>query len=322
MGAQCTTKNDADGGKKGSSGKTCEMLLVADKSVYVGSTKELVLSTFGAPQKGILTGDPLFDVVNIPLSSYKSTEMFRVHRNVVVLEIDSTHPNKVYRYEDQYSAPQIIYEVCASDRHALDSLLGRIAQRAIEDMRVAEHKRVIKAFLGMKNVAAMQEFQKQYGFELVMSDEFLLAVKEPDFAWIKKETKDFGIGVLVQRMPYTAKSQLDSVQVLDAIDTMMRHHVPGPAEGSYMGLERTNWDVSERRVELAGQPAVEMRGMWRTFGDFMGGPFVSYTLPMPGNQELLMLVAYAYAPRQTNSMPYPKRDLLMQVESICWSLKF
>jgi len=318
----CSHKTDDVAEKKASSGKTCEMLVAADKTVFTGETEQLIRSIFSAPQDGLMTGDPMFDIINIPLSSFHNTEMFHVHRNVLVCDVKEGNANKVYRYIDNWSAPQIVYEVVASDRRALDSLITIAAPRMIEDMRDGEHRRVIKAFLSTKGVKAMHTIEDKYGFKLSLSEEFEVAVQEDDFAWIRKETKDFGIGVFIHTLPYTKKSQFDTEEILNSLDTMMRHHVPGPAEGSYMGLERTNWDFTRREVTLAGQYAVEIRGMWRTFGDFMGGPLVSYTLMRPDTKELLILTAYAYAPRTTRSMPFPKRDLLLQVESICWSLKF
>ena len=270
----------------------------------------------------LVSGDPMMDVVNIPFSSYHNTEMFRCHRNVLLLEVKEGNPDKVYFYKDEYAAPQVIFEVAASSRRTLDSLLDKVAPRVLAEMRDGEHRRIIKAFHNDRGVKQMKTIREKFGIGLTVSQEFEVAVMEPDFAWVRKETKDFGIGVLLHRLPYTDKRQLEPERLMDALDTMMRHHVPGPAEGSYMGLERKNWDVTHRQTRLADLPAEELRGMWRTFGDFMGGPFVSYIVVEPGNKTLLLLTAYAYAPRETNSMPFPKRDLLMQVESICHSLEF
>ena len=67
--------------------------------------------------------------------------------------------------------------------------------------------------------------------------------------------------------------------------------------------------------------AVETRGLWRTYNDFMGGPFVSYTFLSPGGEEMMTLVGCVYSPSQRNKMVM-KRDLLMQLDGICRSLKF
>ena len=106
----------------------------------------------------------------------------------------------------------------------------------------------------------------------------------------------------------------------------MKRHVPGSADSSYAGIERRRdahgdylAPILLRKVDFDSLYCIETRGCWRTFGDFMGGPFVSYTILSPNQKKVIMLTGYVYCPR---NKPWTKRDLLMQVESICWSLKF
>lgn len=308
--------------KKGSSGKTQELLLVADKSTYQGSTKALIDSLFCSPQPGLPQGTPRFDLVNIPVSSFKNSEMFRVHRNVLMCDINPGNPNKVYKHIDEWAAPQVVFDFAVKDSASLNELLVKYAPTILAEMQKAEHRRVIKAFRGMKGVEVVNQVKKQFGFSLMVSNEFELANPSnpsDNFAWIRKETKDFGIGVLVQVSPYLSQKQLDSSAVLDAIDTLMHRHVQGSADSSYMGLERKNLDIFCAPVDFEGSSfCMETRGCWRTFGDFMGGPMVAYTLLSPDKKQVVTLVGYVYCPRNTP----PKRDLLMQVESICHSIEW
>ena len=90
----------------------------------------------------------------------------------------------------------------------------------------------------------------------------------------------------------------------------MKREVPGPAEGSYMATER-RVALEGRVVDLDGAKyCVETRGLWRLFGDFMGGPFVSYSILSPDGKQVVELTGYVYCPR------FNKRDYLMQVDSI------
>ena len=79
-------------------------------------------------------------------------------------------------------------------------------------------------------------------------------------------------------------------------------------------------EIKSRTVQFpTGTYCVETRGCWRLFGNYMGGPFVSYAVLSPDNKELVTVTGYVYCPR---NKPYTKRDLLMQLESVCYSLKF
>lgn len=304
--------------KKGSSGKTLEMLIVADRNVYSGETKSIIDSLFKAPQPGLPSYEPLFDVVNIPTTSFKNTEMFRVHRNVIICDVNPENPNKVYIHIDAWSAPQIIFEFAVKDLPALDSMLLKYHAQMLQELYRAEHRRLIKAFKAQSGYDLQKAIQEQFGFHLMFSDEFAMANvanPTPDFAWVRKEAKDFSIGVLIQVTPYESKSQFEQANILNQLDSMM-HRVEGPADGSYMGLERR----LDFYTQLSDMPqssyCVETRGCWRLFGDFMGGAFVSYSMLSPDNKQLITLCAYTYSPR------FPKRDYLMQVEGICHSISF
>ena len=117
-------------------------------------------------------------------------------------------------------------------------------------------------------------------------------------------------------MPYSDERQFDTAKIWNRLDTMMRREVPGPEEGSYMGTER-RVALESRVVDFEGAKyCIETRGLWRLFGDFMGGPFVSYCLLSPDGKQIVELTGYVYCPR------FNKRDYLMQVDGICRSIKW
>ena len=325
----CACKNNAsdEPAKKGSSGKTLELMVVADKNVYCGETKELIDSIFARPQVALPQNESMFDIVNIPMSSYQTTEMFQVHRNILIIDINPQNPNKVYMHIDEKAAPQVIFDFAVKDIASLREQLLKFEDRILKEFYAAEHRRVIKAFKGMSHYDLNKEIRDQFGFGLKFSNEFSMALKDKNFAWVRKEAKDFGIGVLVDVFPYESQQAFDEQHILDRMDTVMKRHVAASAPNSYMGIERRLDEHSQyllpivcKQVDFNGSDyCIETRGCWRTYGDFMGGPFVSYTLLSPDKKNVIMLTGYVYCPR---NKPWTKRDLLMQVESICWSLEF
>lgn len=316
--AACNGDNKSVMEKRGSSGKTLEVLFVSEKDVYSGSTKALVDSLFCSPQEGLLSPEPMFDLVNLPTSSFRNTDMFQVHRNVIMCDIHPENPNKVFYHRDPWSAPQVVFDFAVKDRETLDSMLLKYHDKMLQEIYRAEHLRVIKAYNSQAGKELRADFRKQFGFGLAFSNEFskcVVANPTDDFAWIRKEAKDFSIGILVKVIPYEDKHQFDESVILDRIDSMMVN-VQGPADGSYMGLEK-RVGFTTKQIEM-GQSSysVETRGCWRLFGDFMGGPFVSYSLLSPDGRQLITLCGYTYSPR------FPKRDYLMQMESLCYSISF
>lgn len=314
--AGCQSRQNEAIVKKSSSGKTCEVLLAADRTVYIGATKELLDSLLREPQPGLPQDEPRFDVVNVPVSSLHNTAMFQAHRNIIMCDVAEGNPDKLYIGRDKWASPQVMVDVAASSDSSLRRLLRQHAvsiRRAIYD---AEHKRIEAAFMRDRNVDLMKRVKDKFGFEMVLQQDYKLASEDGDFMWIRKETKDFGLGVLLSVSPYRDQAQLDAARIDNRLDTLMRRHVPGPAEGSYMGTER-RMEIEHHRADYAGVPyCVETRGLWRLFGDFMGGPFVCYTMLTPDGTKIVDAVGYVYCPR------FDKRDYLMQVEGICNSIKF
>lgn len=324
----CSQKNpNNEPQKKGSSGKTLEMVVVANGDVYCGSTKDLIDSLFARPQECLPQPESMFDIVNIPVDSYQNTEMFRVHRNILLLDVNPSNPDKVYMHIDEYAAPQVVFDFAAKDAESLRALLRKYESSILQQVYRAEHRRVYKAFQGICGYEVNKAVKSQFGFDLMFSNEFAVAKQAVDFAWIRKEAKDFGVGVLVDVRSYDSRAVFEEQAILDHLDTIMHRHVPASAPNSYMGLERRRdaqgqylAPIVSRLVDFENSSyCIETRGCWRSFGDFMGGPFVAYTLLSPDEKKVITLTGYVYCPR---NKPWTKRDLLMQVESICWSLKF
>ena len=167
-----------------------------------------------------------------------------------------------------------------------------------------------------RNVELMKKVNEKFGFTVNLPQEFTMAREDDGFAWLLKRTKDFDLNVLIHVEPYRDENQFGAEKILNRLDTTMRRNVSGPAEGSYMGTERRA-EILTKVVDIeSAKYAVESRGLWRLFGDFMGGPFVSYTLLSPDGTQLVDITGFVYCPR------FDKRDYLMQVDGICRSIKW
>ena len=234
----------------------------------------------------------------------------------IEIKLEEDDPDKLYIHHDKWASPQVFVDIAASSEASLCDLLRRYSDRIINELYAAEYRRMAGVFYRDRNVDLMKRVEKKFGFTLNVPQEFTIAKDDDGFVWLMKRTKDFDLNVLVHVEPYRDEQQFSTVKILNRLDTTMRRNVPGPAEGSYMGTER-RVDILTNVVDFEGAKyAVESRGQWRLFGDFMGGPFVNYTLLSPDGIQLVELTGFVYCPR------FDKRDYLMQVDGICRSLKW
>ncbi len=316
--ASCNTKQSKALTEKSSSGKTLEVLLAANQGTYSPATKQLIDSIFRQPQYGLPQAEARFDVTPIAVSKLNSTAMFQKYRNIVVCDVSSKGKDKVYIERDKWAAPQTVVYISARNEESLRDLLRRYEPNMVKSIYDSEHRRMIKAFDAHKNYDLVQRVKSLFGFEMTFSEEFSWGKGSDGFAWVRKETKDFSLDVLIYVTPYRNQGQFEDERLYNRLDTMMRRYVPGPSEGSYMGTERRVAPIS-RKVDYPGtQYCIETRGLWGLHNtrDRMGGPFVSYSMLSPDGKDIIDVVGFVYAPR------FNKRDYLMQVEGICNSVRW
>lgn len=310
-------------GKPGSSGKTLELVVVANNHAYSGNTRVVLDTIFGMPQPGLegfAQPEPRFDVVRLSPDQFNGNTMFQAHRNLLILEISVDNPNKVFLEQDKWSSPQVAVRVAATDKPHLDSLLLANRERLLQEFYNQEYRRMRKVFGSTPGVKVNQAVKQKYGFEITCPEEFILAKTEDAFSWIRKETKDFSLDVLIDQHPYESPHQFDEEVILNTLDTMMKRYVPSANEGSWTGTERRDFFHS-RPVHIGELFAIETRGRWRSFNDIMGGPFVCYTFQTPDNEDVVTLMGFVFSP-SFRSKAFSKRDLLMQVDGICRSVKY
>ena len=316
--AACNSRQNEAIVQKSSSGKTLEVLVAADKGQMLKMTRELIDSVFLQPQGCLPQPEPRFDVVNVPVSSLRNTHMFQMHRNIIILEVKNDNPDKVYISCDKWAAPQVVVDIAASSEASLRDLLRKYEPNIINAIYEAEHKRMVKAFHNVRNVELMNRVEEKFGFSLVFSEDFMWASEDDGFAWIRKETKDISLGVLINVTPYRNQDMMTPEKIYNRLDTIMRRHVPSPSEDGYMGTER-RVPFETRNVDYENVDyCIETHGLWRLVAteDRMGGPFVSYSMISPDGKDVIDLIGFVYAPR------FNKRDYLMQVEGICNSLRW
>ena len=304
--------------KKSSSGKTLEVLVAADKGRLSKTTRDVIDSVLRQPQGCLPQPEARFDVVSVPVSSLRNTHMFQMHRNIIILEVKDGNPDKVYIDRDKWAEPQVVVDIAASSEESLRDLLCKYEPNIVQAIYDAEHKRMQKAFYNVRNVDLMNRVKEKFGFELTFSEDFMWASEDDGFAWIRKETKDISLGVLINTSPYRSQGQFLPEKIYNRLDTIMRRHVPSPGEDGYMGTER-RVEMESMQVDYEGsQYCIQTHGLWRLVAttDRMGGPFVCYSLLSPDGKQVVDLIGFVYAPR------FNKRDYLMQVEGICASLKW
>jgi hypothetical protein len=194
--------------------------------------------------------------------------------------------------------------------------LAEHGDKLVYAVKMAERDRAIanaKKF-GMPGIE--QAIKKHFGVEMNVPKGYILAAQSDDFVWARYEYPEASQGFVVYSYPYTSEQELTVKALVEARNRFVKR-IPGPSEGSYMTTSPV-FEPDVRTFRLEGRLWVEMRGFWDVEGDFMGGPFVSYTTIDTTTGCVFTIDCYVYAPK----LPPHKRNLMHGLEHLLYTIQF
>jgi hypothetical protein len=298
-------------------GAGSEILVVTQNNEqWQGQIGETLRNYFGQAQYGLPQEESLYSLSNITLD--KLSDMFKKHRNILAVEINpSLNEPVVETRSDLWAKPQRVVKIAASDatRWIEAFVKHKDGIKLLYDK--AERERLLNIIRPTANAAVVEQIAQNFGLKIIVPEGFYIAKQERNFMWVRRETTEFSHGLVIYSLPYRDTLDLNPRFLIGRRDSVMRLHIPGPVQGSFMSTEK---EFMPPRVTYTSNYvlpfAAEMRGMWSVVGDFMAGPFLSYSFPDPRNGRLVTVEGFVYLPNK------PKRDHLRQLEAILYSLSF
>ncbi|HMM11068.1 MAG TPA: DUF4837 family protein [Bacteroidales bacterium] len=298
-------------------GAGSEILVVTQNSEqWQGSIGDALRNYFGQPQYGLPQDEPLYRLSNINLD--KLSDMFKKHRNILAIEINASVSEAVVETRsDLWAKPQRVVKIIAPDAESWVAAFEQNQSGIKLLYDKAERERLLNILRPTANPALMEQVVRSFGLKLMLPDGFYVAKQEPGFMWLRRETPEMSYGLVIYSLPYRDTLDFDPRFLIGRRDSVMQRHIPGPVQGSFMSTEKEFVPpLVTNTVNYVTPFAAEMRGMWNVVGDFMAGPFLSYTFPDPRNNRLVTVEGFVYLPNK------PKRDHLRQLEAILYSLSF
>lgn len=304
------------GKKDRSAGGTSEILVVTQNDEqWNGMIGDTIRAFFLQPQYGLPQPEPLNKLSHINVKGF--TDLFKKHKCLLLVEINPNLDKPVVETgEDLWAAPQRVMKIVAPDRTSWCKVFNeqKEAYKVMYDK--VERERIMSVLRPSNDVKITQRIKEKMGFDITIPSGFFISKDEPDFMWIRKELDKNSFGLFIYTTPYKDTLQLEMSSLVTVRDRMTQKYVPGPADGSFMTTDKEFVPpvVSYISTFPTGF-AAEMRGMWCLVGDYMAGPFVSYTFPDNKTGNLVTVEGYVYYPN------HDKRDDLLQLQAILYSIR-
>ncbi|MBR4147753.1 MAG: DUF4837 family protein [Bacteroidales bacterium] len=309
-------KKKVIGKKDRSAGGTSEILIVTQNDEqWNGMIGDTIRAFFLQPQYGLPQPEAIKKLAHLNVIGF--TDMFKRFKCILIVEIDPNIEKPVVETgEDLWAAPQRVIKIIAPDRTSWCQTFNE--QKEVYRMMFdkVERDRIMTVLRPSNDTKITQRIKEKMGFDMTIPSGFFIAKDEPDFMWLRKELEKNSFGIFIYTTPYKDTLQLELNSLVSVRDLMLQKYVPGPADGSFMTTEKEF--VPPLVSYISTYPtgfAAEIRGMWCLVGDYMAGPFVSYTFPDEKTGNLVTLEGYVYYPN------HDKRDDLLQLQSILYSIK-
>lgn len=298
-------------------GATSEILVVTQNAdQWNGAEGATIRAFFEQPQYGLPQEEPLFRLSSLTID--KLSDMFKKHRNILVVEINSKLSEaQVETRSNLWANPQRVIKITAPDTERWINAFNENKEGFKLLFDKSERERLMNIFRPTANIKVMDPVMRQFGIKLTIPEGFYVAKQESNFMWIRKETNEFSNALILYSIPYNDTIDFNPRFLIARRDSVLQRHIPGPTPGSFMTTDKEFFTPQVTNTTHFVTPfAVEMRGAWNVVGDFMGGPFLSYTIVDERRGRLLTLEGYVYFPNK------PKRDHLRQLEAILYSFEF
>lgn len=298
---------------KNITGAAGEMVVVISKKSWDGEAGELIRESLAQPHVALPQDEPIFDIIDVPHAAFKS--IFQSTRNIIQTSISSNVEKEgIIFTDDVWAYPQATVKINAKSTKKFLEIFSENRNKIISYFVSAEKERLAMNYTKFYEKGVYNVLDKDFNVSMKVPPGFQIAKQEEDFMWYKFETPEISQGILFYSFPYVSDSAFMVNYQLKVRDSILKTHVPGPTNGSYMSTEKRIDQISNI-LKHNGNYASEMRGLWRVENDFMGGPYISLAELDVANQRVLVAFGYVYAPSKD------KRNLLRQVEAMIYSLK-
>ncbi len=292
-----------------SSGRSGEVLLVMPQQMYDGEIGDTVVKWLRQEYLVLNQYEPTLKVVHIKPSAFN--ELFRKTRNIIVVDVNPESQRTEFRVEsDKHARPQIYVTLKAPNDSLLLKSWYNVENYVLDTIVTAEKMRYLYGFKKYRSSQSEQKLRDNHHVNMVVpSSGFNLDVDHENFVWISKETQISSQGIFIFDFPYNGPNDFDMQNMVRRIDSVLMLNVPGPAAGSYMAIEKKLPPIVSQHSR-GGAYMLEIRGLWETEGDFMGGPFVSQSIVDTVNNRMVTAMAYVFGGKND------KKKLLWPLEAV------
>jgi hypothetical protein len=296
-------------------GTANEVLMVINEDVFRSNVGDSIIQILNHDVPCMPQSEPMFNISRTNFEGF--TSVIKPARNILMIDAGRAYSKvKIKTEENKWSKPQAIMTIQGPTTEEVAYAIGKYKKQIADYFELAERDRAIKHHQRYHEEDMMAKVQEHLGFHIDIPKNMVRSKKAENFMWISNNAGNMNRNIVLYTYPYTEKDAFSREKLLQKRDSVMKLHIPGPVENSYMTTEyKFEPPIWGETATASKQYAIRLQGMWRVEGDLMGGPFVSISCLDQENQRIITAEAFIYAPNQY------KRNAMRQLEAALYTIK-
>lgn len=294
-----------------STGKAGEMILAIDTAYWSKDARTAIYKVLEQPQPAINQIQPMFDVLQCSNKDFLAS--FTRHRNIVQFDYNSNYgTNSLEIKRDPYTNPQIQVVIRGNHQDSCLALFLKHQDEIIKAMYDNDIARLQNAHRNLNNANIEKQIKDKFGISMTIPDGYFVGREEEDFLWLCFRTPKNDRFIMIYKTP---AYELNCENIVYERNRITKAYIMGAVQGAYpIVADIEGYPIAEP-LQLRYHTGMEMRGLWASVRDKMGGPFYSYTMLTADKTSCITIDGFVYAPQEQ------KRDYLREVEAIVKSVK-
>lgn len=302
--------DDADASK----GNINEISIVISDVLWNGEVGDSLRKRLAAPVDGLTQEEPLFTLNQLHDKSFDGS--LKRGRNIIVIDKDRDSKKEFDFVRNNYCAPQNVFTIQGKNIDEILELIDMHSDEIIRTIRQTEiaenQQRNIK-----QGLLSDKRIEDQYNISIKVPSTYSYAIQNKDFVWLKKDIPSGNSNILLYKVPYNVieKGKTMGPNIIKMRDSIGSQYIHGQEKGTFMATEES-YSPYFFMTSFNDKSAFETRGNWEMKHDFMNGPFFNYAIRDDKHNCYMVIEGFIYSPSS------PKRDLVIELESIIKSVKF
>ena len=330
------------GSKPAAMGRINNVVIVAEQNLTESDLADTISYYFESPYPILTADEPIFDIRYMTPKEVLTQPYAKELRTYVIIAdisdtasvaakmiIEDLGNEKFQRAltdpsftssvgQDKWARGQLTIYIFAKGRKNLAQAINKNFPAIAKRINQHDQKNLTATVYGIQgvNVELNRTVLDQFGLNIKIPGLYKKALQDVNLLWVRLDDKEMTQSLVFRKFKYENKNQFKMDNIIKLRNEYGRQYIRTSAKDAYMSTNVIDLPTFEYTYIQNNVYTREVRGIWETDNDFMGGPFVSYMLHNEDKGELVFIDVFVFAPGRE------KRDLIQQFDCILKTASF